>query len=468
MARVAQAHPLDELREQLERVVPSAARWCPHEPHPKQRTFLELTETEALYGGAAGGGKSDALLMSALAHVDEPGYSAILFRRTYTDLSLPGALMDRAHEWLHDTAADWSATDKKWTFPSGATLAFGYLEGPRDHYRYQSAEFQFVGFDELTQFEERQYVYLFSRLRRLLGSTVPLQMRSATNPGGIGHEWVKARFLIEPAGRGFVPATLDDNPSLDRDEYRSMLARLDPVTRRQLEHGEWVTDESVMISPYDARRNSYQELPFEGGFRVLSVDLGYVDACAFVLAVSKHGDPYWWAEKAWNRQGLTVASIAGHIEQVRREQKVDRIVADAGALGKTIVEDLCVTYLLPIEAAEKKEKTASIHAMRAGILNGTVRLSRDCQPLRDEWAVLPWNDKRLDHHAAFADDCSDAALYNLRAHGLSDRASFDAKPPDMDKFLEQKLLRRHQQESRRNGALGLPSGAAALLRGRFG
>ena len=139
--------------------------------------------------------------MAALQYVDVPGYAALLFRRTYADLNLPGALMDRAHQWLGATAARWNAHDHRWTFPSGATLTFGYLETERDKYRYQSSELQYIGFDELTQFPESQYTYLFSRLRRLGDSEVPLRMRSASNPGGEGHEWVRARFVDAQATR---------------------------------------------------------------------------------------------------------------------------------------------------------------------------------------------------------------------------------------------------------------------------
>jgi predicted phage terminase large subunit-like protein len=179
--------------------------------------------------------------MSALQFVDVPGYAALLLRRSYSDLSLPGALMDRAAGWLGGTRARWSDKEKSWRFPSGATLSFGYLDTATDKYRYQSSEFQYIGFDELTQFPEDDYRYLFSRLRRLQGSPVPLRMRAASNPGGIGHDWVKQRFLIEgpAAGRVFVPARLDDNPHLDRQAYVASLKELDPVTRAQLLSGDW-------------------------------------------------------------------------------------------------------------------------------------------------------------------------------------------------------------------------------------
>jgi len=219
--------------------------YIPHDPTLRQAKFLINNKIEGFYGGSGGSGKSDALLMAALQYVSEPGYAAILFRKTYTDLILPEALMDRARGWLQNTDAQWSEKEKTWRFPSGATLTFGYLDAETDKYRYQSAEFQFIGFDELTQFTESKYNFLFSRLRRLEGSEIPLRMRSASNPGGVGHDWVKARFIdpapeqMEAEGRFFIPAFLEDNPYIDQEGYNESLMRLDPVTREQIRHGNW-------------------------------------------------------------------------------------------------------------------------------------------------------------------------------------------------------------------------------------
>ncbi|RLD17890.1 MAG: hypothetical protein DRI69_11370 [Bacteroidetes bacterium] len=220
--------------------------YIPHKPTAKQFEFLFYSDLlEGFYGGAAGGGKSDALLMAALQFVQIPEYSALLLRRTYADLVLPEALMDRAQEWLASTDARWHADTKTWAFPSGATLTFGYLQTERDKYRYQGAAFQFCAFDELTQFSESMYQYLFSRLRRLEGSHVPIRMRAASNPGDIGHDWVKRRYIIpEPAElkkqeRFFVPALLEDNPHLNANLYGSALDNLDPVTQGQLRYGDW-------------------------------------------------------------------------------------------------------------------------------------------------------------------------------------------------------------------------------------
>jgi len=232
-------------------------RWVPrdHAPHPAQRAFLALDCQEALYGGAAGGGKSDALLMAALQYVDVPYYAALLLRKTYADLALPGAIMDRSKQWLAPSDARWNDVEKTWRFKSGATLTFGYLQTANDKYRYQSAEFQMIGFDELTQFDESDYTFLFSRLRKPAAgplSSVPLRMRAASNPGGRGHGWVKRRLIDRKpnpddpedtaekcAARVFVPAKLADNPSVDQGAYRESLLGLDAQTRKQLLDGDW-------------------------------------------------------------------------------------------------------------------------------------------------------------------------------------------------------------------------------------
>jgi len=218
--------------------------YIPQVPTERQARFILSKNGELFYGGAAGGGKSSALLMCALQYVNTPKFSALILRKSYTDLSLPGALIPRSHEWLAGTEAVWNAMDKRWTFPNGSTLSFGYLDATSSEYRYQSSEFQYIGFDELTQFPENQYLYLFSRLRKLKGHEVPLRMCSASNPGGLGHDWVKARFIglsdewLEQNDRTFIPAKLEDNPYIHGD-YELNLNKLDAVTRDQLRHGDW-------------------------------------------------------------------------------------------------------------------------------------------------------------------------------------------------------------------------------------
>ncbi len=285
-------------REELARLRSSRAEktlkvvkpFVPHQPSERQREFLSLDCEEALFGGSTRGGKSDALIMAALQYVDVPGYSAGIFRLADEDYRKPDSILNRAQTWFSETAARWDNTVKGFRFSSGATIHFGTGQnGNIDALRraYQGVPFQFIGIDELTQWSETAYRFLFSRLVRLKGMPVPIRMRSSSNPDGPGHDWVKERFAEhaihvgtgeglkaglerrqsdgtplpkpahyksppsvealeiakllgrEPQGAYFVPSFVADNPGVDVDEYRVQLAKLDSVSRAQLEHGNW-------------------------------------------------------------------------------------------------------------------------------------------------------------------------------------------------------------------------------------
>ena len=233
------------------RLTPRWTKYIAQTPFPKQHLALCLDHVEEIFfGGSAGPGKSSWLLMSALQYVDEADYAALIVRRNYNELSQPGGLISRAEEWLGGTDARWDSQNKAWHFPSGATLVFGHMDDKAALRRYKGGNYHFIGFDELTDFEEHEFRFLFSRLRRAAGSKIPIRMRAASNPGGLGHMWVKNRFIdSRAADRVFIPASLNDNPAIDRATYIKSLSHLDPVTQARLLNGDWeVTDGGVIFN----------------------------------------------------------------------------------------------------------------------------------------------------------------------------------------------------------------------------
>lgn len=402
----------------------SEQSWCPQFPTEKQEQFLALDCREALYGGAAGGGKTSCLLMVALQWVNDPEYSGLILRRTYADLAMPDAIMDRSKQWLRGSGAHWNDTEKKWTFPSGATIKFGHLDHDHDLDQFQGAAFHFIGFDEVTQFTERQYRYLLSRNRRRSGCKIPLRIRSTGNPGGRGHKWVFDRFVRE-IGPGteretaFVPASLKDNPYLDQAEYRRNLEQLDAITRAQLLDGLWIQDTTGLIYPFDDAINGINEEPKKELDKILAIDFGasiQKATTAFAVTAYSRTDPYnVWGIESYAESGLIPSTIADEIRAIKERHDITKVVADAGALGVGYIEELKRRHHMWIEPAKKTDKRGYRKLMRGDLERGAFKIVRESNSaLIEEYQSLCWDEHGLDTAKGAEDHLSDAMLYAWR------------------------------------------------------
>ena len=236
--------------ERLALQLPTLQLWAPLKPSAKQLRWCLEPRPAAMFGGAAGGGKSAGQLMSALLYIDQPHYRALIARETSTELTKPGALVDVAHEWLDDTAAVWSAKESTWTFPSGARIVFGYL-AEHNYQRYLGSEWHAIFLDECTTISPVAARELRTRLRRSPGDTIPLRFRVSTNPGGTYHAWWKKHFVDTGL---LVRSFIEDNPGIDAAEYELTLREATTSARyAQLRHGDWesVAHEGASWDPDD-------------------------------------------------------------------------------------------------------------------------------------------------------------------------------------------------------------------------
>ena len=293
-----------------------------------QTDFLAASETDVLYGGAAGGGKSYAMLVDPLRFAHRAAHRALILRRSMPELR---ELIDKSRE-LYPKAfpgCKYKEVEKLWNFPSGAKIEFGFLERDADVYRYQGQAYSWIGFDEIThQATEFSWNYLASRLRTTDPEIIPY-MRCTANPGGVGAHWVKKRY-IDPSPpyesfhgadgltRKFIPARLEDNPYLANDgRYEQMLKALPPTQRRQLLEGDWEVAEGAAFTEFD--RHLHVIEPFEIPMhweRIKGIDYGYASESACVWGAVDKDDGTLIIYRELYRKGLLGTDLAHMITEM--------------------------------------------------------------------------------------------------------------------------------------------------------
>ena len=296
-----------------------------------QEDFLAAAETDVLYGGAAGGGKSYAMLVDPLRYAHRAAHRGLIIRRSMPELR---ELIDKSRE-LYPKAfpgCKYKEVEKLWNFPSGAKIEFGFLERDADVYRYQGQAYSWIGFDEITHLPtEFSWNYLASRLRTTDADIIPY-MRCTANPGGVGATWVKKRYIdpelpdtsfegADGLTRKFIPARLQDNPYLARDgRYEKMLQALPPTQRQQLLEGNWDVAEGAAFTEFETL--SHIITPFEIPLhweRIKGIDYGYASESACVWGAVDPSDGTLIIYRELYKKGLLGTELGDMLTNMEME-----------------------------------------------------------------------------------------------------------------------------------------------------
>ena len=287
-------------------------------PQPRQAEFMRRNEYEVLYGGAAGGGKSDAIVAEALRQVNNPNYRAIIFRKTYPQCRELIIKSMRIYQKAYPEAK-YNGSEHFWQFPSGAKIYFGSMPNSLSYLNYQGLSYSYIAFDELTHFTQEEYEYLISR-NRADGEGLRVYIRATANPGGIGHGWVKERFITPvPPGtpqeikmdvrdksgntisvnrkRIFIPSSVFDNKELLKNDpnYLANLAMLPEAKKKALLYGDWDSYEGQVFTEFKDNPDGYDNHLWTHVINPFKIPDSWKRYRSFDYGYTKPFAVQWWA-----------------------------------------------------------------------------------------------------------------------------------------------------------------------------
>lgn len=353
-------------------------------PSNRQEEFISIPDSvrEGFYGGAAGGGKSEVLLMLPIARrfYEAPRFKGILFRRTFPELEKSLILRSESDGFYKGSGAEYNRQLRRWKWPSGAILDFGYAEHENDVRRYDTTEYNYIGWDELTSFTEFQYMYITMSRLRTSDTNLPTIARAGSNPGNVGHGWVRKRF-VEPAPYGtlirdrktsqlriFIQSLPTDNPYLMAADpnYIRALEMLPEAEKRAKLYGDWWTFSGQVFD--DWRMEPFQDEPLNARHvipafqippywpRILAVDWGFTAmtwAGWFAAAPTKRA--YLYREYTCTKTKISDwASMVGRLSQ--NERLSDAVLDPSGwqksGVEKTVAEQIMESSGLTFRCAD--------------------------------------------------------------------------------------------------------------------